>query len=762
MVLAAAIFLVGATVPLLVLLMRWLDERSWRRSLQAFRLIPPTGLDIDAVTAWLGAISALTHAPRFGLLPLPPVVVEVVGRPVGIAHFLLVPAKLHAGVLSSVRAHLPGARVEEAPSHLAERPSFRVAAEWRLTSRRRPLATERAETVATSLLHAFQPLHRAEQIVMQWIFTGAGTPRPVPPATRGRRADVPSWWLESANPADSEEVQAARRKRQEPMVHAVGRLGVLAASRDRSYRLFGQAWAAPRQLSAPGVGLVRRWLPSRMIARRLRRISLPVLDWPVLLNVREAAGVVGLPIGKRALPGLTQSVARQVPPPQAISTRGTVLARSNYPGSTRLLRVSREDRLRHLYAVGPTGVGKSTLLANLAIQDIAYGDGLVLVDPKGDLVNDVLAGVPESRRDDVIVLQAGDTSCPVGLNLLTGHQGEHARELAADQVLHVLKSLWAASWGPRTDAVLRASLLTHTHTRAADGSAFTLVDLVPLLTNAAFRRTVVSQDSVPRAVRGFWQSYEAMGETGRSQIVAPAINKLTSFSDRTSLRLILGQSDGLDITSLMRERKVLLVSLSRGQIGEDAAYLLGALLVSAVWSAALGRAAIAPARRRPFWLVLDEFQQTARLPLSFADMAAEARGYGLGLVLANQHLSQLPETTRAAVLGTVRSQVIFQVEREDARLLESRFAPTLTTTDLTGLAAYEVALRLCAGNQVLPPTTGTTLPLPEPNSDPDKLRAASRQHYGRPRAEIEAAIEARTQGEAMPARVGRTRREGRS
>jgi hypothetical protein len=228
--------------------------------------------------------------------------------------------------------------------------------------------------------------------------------------------------------------------------------------------------------------------------------------------------------------------------------------------------------------------------------------------------------------------------------------------------------------------------------------------------------------------------------------------------------LTLGQSTGLDIPAALREGKVLLVSLSRGVIGVDAAYLLGSLLVSGIWQAALARAAIPQQQRRPFWLVLDEFQQVSRLSIALTDMLAEARGYGLGVVMANQYVSQLSPEVRAAVLGTVRNLVSFVVEPDDARLLEPRFTPTLSARDLSGLAAYEVALRLCSGNQVLAPCTGTTLPLPDATSDPARLREASRQRYGRERVEVERALQERLAGGTDDSGhgVGRRRRGGRS
>ena len=754
---ALALLAFGLSVFSLILVVRHLNASAWQRSLIALRLYPPAGLTPDTVAAWLGSLSALTHASRWWLLPYPPVVIEIVATPEGIAHYLLVPERMRGAILAACRAHLPGARIEDVPAYLASRPRPLLAAEWRLSSRRRSLGVDRTKVTAAGLLASLQPLASGELVCVQWTLTGAGTPPPVRD-TRTKQRDMP-WWLEADAPADADDMRAMRVKQREgPLLHAVGRLGVIAASRERCYALFGRTWGVLRQLNAPGVQFVRRLSPVSAVAGRLHRLALPLTVWPVVLNPREAAGVVGLPMSDTPLPGLTLRTARQVPPPHGLSKNGVTLAVSNYPGSSQPLRLSRDDRLRAMYVVGPVGVGKSTLLANMAIQEIGHGDGLALIDPKGDLASDVLARVPEHRYDDVILLDLADITRPIGLNVLRTDQGEHGRELAADFVLSVLRSLWAQYWGPRTDDVLRAALLTLTHTTAADGSVFTLVEVPELLTNPPFRHLVTEQPTMPASLRQFWAWFENISEAERVQVIGPVMNKLRQFTTRTALRLTLGQSRGLDIPALIRRRRILLVRLSRGVIGTEAAYLLGSLLVAGIYQTTLGRAELEPSQRRPFWLYLDEFHQVARLSVSLTDMLAEARGLGVGVIMANQYVSQLAPEMRAAVLGTVRSQVVFQVEHDDARALEPRFMPTLSATDLTSLSAYEVALRLCAGNQVLTPTTGTTLPLPEPVADKDHIRELSRERYGIARADVEAALLSRLHTPGMGTMPGRRQR----
>ena len=341
----------------------------------------------------------------------------------------------------------------------------------------------------------------------------------------------------------------------------------------------------------------------------------------------------------------------------------------------------------------------------------------------------------------------------VGLNVLGQARTEQERELAADQLVHLMHSIWADSWGPRTADVLHSAILTLTHTRGYDGSAFTLAEIAPLLEQPAFRRFVTAQPTVPETVRSFWASYEAYSESQRAQIIAPSLNKLRAFGSRSPMRLTLGQSAGLDVSDVINQGKILLVPLSKGVVGTETAALLGSLVVSVLVNAVFARAAIPAAQRRPAYIYLDEFQDVLRLPLDLADALAQFRGLGVGMVMANQYLGQLPEAIKTAVLGTVRSSVLYQLGYDDARTLERRFAP-LTASDLMHLPAFEVAMKLCEGNSTGRPVTGVTLPLPEAASDGSALAKASAERYGMARSDIEEAIRARITPPIRPKQLG--------
>lgn len=694
-----------------------------KNRLAAYRLGLPGGLKPEDVSTWLATLAAARYQQRFGLLHPPPVVLETVATKDGIGHYLIFSRLERSRLLATLRAALP-VRLTDAPEHLARRPRLHLSAELAVSGTAE-LAVDRTEAANAAVLAAMQPLHSQERIIVQAVLGGGA---------RGR----------------------ASSSGRHPQLRLAWRIGVQAARHDRAGRLLGAVIDGFRLLEVPGTRLVRRRLPSWLVGRRLRRQSAPIFR-STLLSPAEAAPLLCMTPG-RPLPGLHLGAARQLPPPPdmpAPSTGSVVVARSNYPGTHQPLALSLADRLMHSYICGPTGSGKSTLMVNMALSDIAAGRGLVFIDPKGDAVADILERLPASRHGDVVVLDpAAVQDNVVGWNLLAGGGGELGRELTVDHAVHVFHELWKDSWGPRTADVLRAALLTLASCRTADGQAFTLADAAPLLTDQSLRRFVLEQAAVPHSLRDFWAEYQARTPEDQAAVIGPSLNKLRAFSTRTPLRLMLGQSQGFNLEDVFTKRRILLVPLSKGTVGEETARLLGSLLVAGLWQACLRRAALPSAKRHPVMAYVDELQDVLRLPLSIEDMLAQARGLGMGLVLGNQSLQQLPGSMRSALLGVARTQIAFQLGYEDAKILSRSFAP-LTAADLQGLEAREIAMRPCIGGRSAGAVTGTTLPLPVATGDGPALAAASRRRYGRARAEVEAAMRGRVQVPALAGDIGR-------
>jgi Type IV secretion-system coupling protein DNA-binding domain len=695
---------------------------AWRRSLVAFELRIPRAVTAEDVARWVGLLRSLVPERRWwSALPRSPLCVETTATHDGIRHVVVCPGWRRTAVLSTLSAAIPGARLVKLTDYLTGcyGPRFQAAIEMRLRGGGELLATDRAADTSRHLIAALQPLQSGETIRIQWLFTGVRPPRWITrPAVD---ADIPDLW------------QAG------PVLSAVARLAVASPlGRSRARAVLGRVWAALGSMNTPQTRVARRWWPRFAVAARLVLRVVPRGRWPIVATADELAGLLGLAVGVDVLPGVPAEISRTLPPSPSMPPGGLVIARSNYPSTAAQLHISTSDRLRHTWILGPTGTGKSTLLCNILSHDIAHGDGLVLIDAGGDLVADVLDRIPDSRADDIVVIDPTYADHIVGLNPLTAGPPEQA----AGFTYHVLRSLWAQSWGPRSADIVRACLLTLTATTAPNGSAFTLIDIPDLLTNPAFRRYVTGQSLPPQLVK-FWRWYDRMPEPQQANIISPVLNKLRTFTLSSPLRATFGQSDGVQFSDILAKGRVVLVALKKGILGAEACSLIGALVMASVWQAAQARVNLPKAQRTPFWLVADEFQETVRLPLDLADMAARARSLGLGLVLAHQYLAQLTATVKTAVLGTIRTQVVFQLERDDAGELAPAFAP-LTATDLHNLATFEIATRLCTNGATGPPVTGTTYPAPNPTRDGAALAAASRARHGQPVSEVDEQITART------------------
>lgn len=380
----------------------------------------------------------------------------------------------------------------------------------------------------------------------------------------------------------------------------------------------------------------------------------------------------------------------------------TFFARTNFRNQQRLFGVRRSDRLSHFYVIGKTGTGKSTLLETLMRQDLENGEGFAFLDPHGDLIEKILLAVPTERQPDVVYFNATDRSNLVGLNPLRSVPPEK-RPVAASGLLEAFKKIWADSWGPRMEHILRNTLLA-----LLDQPEATLADVPRLLESPEFRREAMHRVANPQ-VRHFWlREFDKYPSRFRLEAIAPIQNKVGAFLANPILNAILTeQRNMVDLRAIMDEGKILLVNLSKGRIGEDAAMLLGSLLVSQISLAALCRAGTAAPGRTPFFLYLDEFQNfTTR---SLANMLSELRKYGIGLVLAHQYLSQLDLQVRDAILGNAGTVVCFRVGMADAEILAKDLYPTFSAEDLVALPNHHIYLRLMIDGRVSEPFSAETI-----------------------------------------------------
>jgi hypothetical protein len=382
--------------------------------------------------------------------------------------------------------------------------------------------------------------------------------------------------------------------------------------------------------------------------------------------------------------------------------RITYLARTNFRDDRRVFGIKRADRRAHMYVIGKTGTGKSTLLETTIRQDMDAGDGLALFDPHGDLVEKVLSTVPESRKGNVIYLNAPDPNQPYGFNPV-GNVATGRRPLAASGLLEVFKKLWHDAWGPRMEHILRNAILS-----LLDRPNSTLADMPRLFDDKAFRRAVLFYSRNDQ-VRYFWlNEYEKYPARLKAEAIAPIQNKVGAFLANPILKKIVTEpATPISLRRMMDERKILLVNLAKGKIGEDTAGLLGALLVSRISLAALSRADLPEQERSDFYVYLDEFQNYTTL--SMANMLSELRKYRANLILAHQYMNQLDEKVSDAILGNAGTIICFRVGAEDADVMEKEFAPYVRSAELVNLPNYNIYVKLMVDGAVSRPFSAVTV-----------------------------------------------------
>jgi hypothetical protein len=381
----------------------------------------------------------------------------------------------------------------------------------------------------------------------------------------------------------------------------------------------------------------------------------------------------------------------------------TRFAVTNYRDIRKIFGIRQKNRRGHMYVIGKTGTGKSTLLSNMVISDIRDGRGVALIDPHGDLAERVLDCVPKERINDVIYFNPGDLEYPIAFNPLE-QCSPYAHHLVTSGLISIFKKIWPEFWGPRLEHILRHSIFTLLEYPGA-----TLLHLPRLLTDKEFRG-VVLRLVTNEQVRAFWfNEFEKYSAWMRSEAVSPILNKVGQFVSSLPLRNIVGQKDNtFNLRDVMDNGKILIVNLAKGQIGEDNCALLGAMLVTKIQLAALGRADVPEEKRKSFYLYVDEVHNF--FTLSFAGVLSEARKYGLALVLAHQYLDQLDEKMRAAILGNVGTLISFRVGAEDAKYLAREFYPVFTEADLVNLPNHHIYLKLMIDGVASRPFSAVTLP----------------------------------------------------
>jgi hypothetical protein len=421
----------------------------------------------------------------------------------------------------------------------------------------------------------------------------------------------------------------------------------------------------------------------------------------------------------------------------------TFLGLTTFRNERKRFGIKTDDRRRHVYIIGKTGMGKTELLKNMAIQDIQRGNGLGFIDPHGEAAEDLLDFIPSRRINDVVYFNPADVEYPIPFNAME-KVGAEQRHLISSGLMGVFKKIWPDVWSARMEYILGNCILA-----LLEYPNSTLLGVNRMLADPEYRKKVVERISDP-VVKSFWVN-EFAKYTQRYEVEATAAiqNKVGQFISNPLIRNIIGQvKSEINMREIMDEKKILIANLSKGKIGEDNSRLLGALLITKLYLAAMSRVEIPEKERSDFYLYVDEFQNFATE--AFVNILSEARKYRLALILANQYIAQLEEMTpvgkstkvRDAIFGNVGTVIAFRVGAEDAEFLEKEFLPEFTAQDLVNLAKYNVYLKLMINGVTGRPFSAETLPpFPKPTkSNKEKIIRVSRERYGVPRRIIEEKI----------------------
>ncbi|RFS85983.1 DUF87 domain-containing protein [Actinomadura spongiicola] len=719
--------------------------------------VPPQVDPASAPAWWTHQTGLLVPAWKRWLFGQPHLVFEYIADAAGVRVQIWVPGTVPPGMVEeTIRAAWPGATTTTGPA-TSPIPLDRPAVGGRLVLSRddsHPLKTDHHTDPIRSLLGAVSGLDEGQYAAVQILarpVTGrrlarahrvaaslkGGSPASsrafffdlITPGARTSSPGYPPHHLQaSAHPERAEQVRAILAKATQPRFAVDIRYAVAAPDTERSRKwLRGRAHAvaAVAALYASGHQHLRR--------QRLRDPALTLHERRpgrgYLLGADELAALAHLPLDPDA-PAIVRAGAQPVAPSPNVPTGPNAITGPARPlgdadaGHPRPVALPVTGARQHVHVLGQTGVGKSTLLASLVLADAHDGRGALVIDPKGDLIADVLDRLPNRMADRTVVFDPSDPAPPPSVGILSGPDPA----FAVDSVVSIFHRCFRSSWGPRLDDLLRSACLS---LMRAHGSRATLAQVPQLLTDSAFRARVVGRLS-DDLLRGFWAGYDELSPAGRAAAIGPVMNKLRAVLLRPFVHQALSATGStVDLARHIDNGGLVLARLPKGVLGEDAARLMGSLLLAHTWQGITRRAALPEHQRPDSSAYIDECHNFLNLPGSVSDILAEARGYRLSLVLAHQHLSQLPKDLRDAVSADARNKIYFAVSPEDATDLARHVGPVLSAHDLAHLGAYQATGRLVtAAGHPTQAFTFRTRPLSAPIQDrADQIRAASRDRF---------------------------------
>lgn len=590
------------------------------------------------------------------------------------------------------------------------------------------------------LLSTLAKLHEHDRVVIQVLLADDGESWKASAPTAAPEPVVEGGALSSPAPSvSSAQKQLIQRKLNAKSLRAAIKIAVASESEERSRLLLDTIGSSFQTVAlSEGNALVLqrqrfrqthflKTMKARSFARSPKEhFSLEELATIMHLPNKKLSTIPNIAWGKTLLgepPEDLPVVTKDTP--AEIKNNINVFARTTYKNQNMVYGIKREDRRRHMYVIGKTGTGKSTLLANMAINDLKNNEGLCVIDPHGDLVETILDYIPSHRINDVIYFNPSDPERTVQINLFEGENVVH-RELIASGIISVFYKLYGYSWGPRLEYILRNSLLTLLKVENSR-----LSDVLDLLTDEKFRAEMVAKLDDP-ILKNFWvNEYNKLNDRQRTDQIASILNKVGQFTSSPLVRNVVNaRTSSFSIEEAMDEGKILLANLSQGKLGEDNATLLGSMLITKIQLAAMGRVNIPESERKDFYCYVDEFQNFATT--SFTKILSEARKYRLNLILANQYIAQIPEEVQKAIFGNCGSMISFVMGAEDANVFHQEYGGQYTHDDLVSLGRYQVVNKLAIDNIISKAFPADTLPLAKSsNQNRDKVIRVSRERYAK-------------------------------
>lgn len=674
----------------------------------------PAEFSYKAVLAFTDALGAL-EKPR-PLRPLHAVAFEVYKDSDGFKFLFSIPPHVVAAVDAYLRTHIPGSRLTLLDDDMLPKIKWDVVAEYGSAARDKNLHIPLGVGKAHSILASFTDPKPGEAAMMQLIIASA--PR--------------------RNPEDNEKYNgqvfytslrlAAKGKGASTRLRQI--YGAIASSNTHEMKL-RRVW----------------WIPTSMVKDRVSRRVSP-LGFSLVLSDAELASLLAFPMEKPNVSGLPVGKSRHLAADRSIPNKGIAVGLSNYPGDEdRVLAVTPEQLTKHAHILGPQGSGKTTTAINMMVQAMDQGLGVTFIDPHGDAAKLLLNCVPKHRLDDVIWFNPIETDRSIGLNMLDGDPYD-----ATENVMSVFNKLFEIHKMAQTSDMLHNGVLTLARNN------MTLMEL-PLLfgvspESKAFRERIVPTVTHEASIREFWHGYNALSTAQKVNAAQPVLRRIRKFDARPTLRACLGQTGkGLDFDDILKNRKILIASLSKGQLKEEPAKLFGSFLVSRLWDAVLGLANIDESQRQPHLVFIDEFSNYTNIPMDFGEALAEARKYKTGFILLHQHLRQLPPHLRDSLAPNTATKIAWKLAYDDAAVMSRELGNITTPVDHQMLEDYEVIIKFPG---VTRPATAMAVGPVEQTKLGEEAKRISGMKYGRTIEEVEAEMQAR-QGEKKtrkPPKIG--------